>query len=91
MCLVQTSRRTDRKTYAVQGKRVTRTNCFEITVRRSAGAHIILGMNFEKSYIRIFLKNFAVVFRFKTNSGTRRNRSVYTDVSGFIWFIADLP
>ena len=51
MILVQRLRPADRHAYAVQGDRIVAADAGERVVRRAARAHIVFGMNLEKTLL----------------------------------------
>ena len=68
--------RSDRKSDAVQGNRIERANRLEPAMRRPSGAHVVLGMDLEKSECRPVAKDLVDMFRLQADPaaiGQRRS------------------
>ena len=65
----------------VKRQRIEFTEGFEVAVRRSACAHVILGMDLEKTDIGFVREQVAVVFRFEADTGMCRYQEVLKKIT----------
>src|SRR5581483_819774 len=75
MLAIERIRRAERKPDAVQADGIELPRLFQITQRRTAGAEVILAVDFEPADIRPAFDHVAIMGRAQPDPGSRRDRS----------------
>jgi hypothetical protein len=69
--IVKRTVRTDRQSHAVQRERIIGADRCEVTMRRTAGAHVVLGMHFEEPEWRAGFEDLVVMGSLQPDAGPR--------------------